>query len=161
MYERVRPNGTVLEVRSVRLDDGAFVRTFTDVTRRMKAQSEADRLASEDALTGLANRRVLSDALDRLTRPGRDAQAKSFAVLYLDLDRFKIVNDTQGHAIGDLLLKAVAKRMRRSLRASDLVARLGGDEFAVLMHAVDKEPSPEVVAQRLSIPPVYEIGTSC
>ena len=149
MYERVRPNGTVLEVRSVRLDDGAFVRTFTDVTRRMKAQSEADRLASEDALTGLANRRVLSDALDRLTRPGRDAQAKSFAVLYLDLDRFKIVNDTQGHAIGDLLLKAVAKRMRRSLRASDLVARLGGDEFAVLMHAVDKEPSPEVVAQRL------------
>ncbi len=71
MYERMRPNGTVLEVRSMRLEDGSFVRTFTDVTRRMKAQSEADRLASEDALTGLANRRVLSDALDRLTRARR------------------------------------------------------------------------------------------
>lgn len=149
MYERTRPNGMVLEVRSTRLDDGSFVRTFSDVTRRMKAQSEADRLASEDALTGLANRRVLCDALDRLTNAHREAGGASFAVLYLDLDRFKIVNDTQGHAIGDQLLKAVARRMKQSLRATDLVARLGGDEFAVLMQSTNKEPLPEVVAQRL------------
>jgi diguanylate cyclase (GGDEF)-like protein len=149
MYERVRPNGTVLEVRSARLDDGGFVRTFTDVTRRMKAQSEADRLASQDVLTGLANRRVLGEALDRLTASTVGTPIPSFAILCLDLDRFKIVNDTQGHAVGDLLLKAVAKRMKQSLRSSDLVARLGGDEFAVLLESIDREVSPEIVAQRL------------
>jgi diguanylate cyclase (GGDEF)-like protein len=149
MYERRRPNGTVLEVRSVRLADGSFVRTFSDVTRRMQAQSQADRLASEDALTGLANRRVLTEALDRLTRPATGAQPTPFAILYLDLDRFKIVNDTQGHAVGDQLLKAVAKRMKATLRSTDLVARLGGDEFAVLMQSANMEPFPEAVAQRL------------
>ena len=149
MYERTRPDGTVLEVRSTRLEDGSFVRTFSDITRRMKAQSEANRLASEDALTGLANRRVLSEALDWLTEHGEEVGEKSFAILCLDLDRFKSVNDTQGHAVGDLLLKAVAQRMRRSLRATDLVARLGGDEFAILLKSADKEPFPEVVAQRM------------
>ncbi len=149
MYERTRPNGTVLEVRSARIEDGGFVRTFTDVTNRRKAQSEADRLASQDVLTGLANRRVMSDALDRLTKSTLDRPAASFAILCLDLDRFKIVNDTQGHAVGDLLLKAVADRMRRSVRSTDLVARLGGDEFAVLMETIDREQSPEVVAERL------------
>jgi diguanylate cyclase (GGDEF)-like protein len=149
MYERTRPDGTVLEVRSTRLDDGSFVRTFADVTRRMKAQNEADRLANEDALTGLANRRVLGEALDRLTCREGEAAEHAFAILYLDLDRFKIVNDTQGHAVGDLLLKAVAKRMRQSLRSTDLVARLGGDEFAILLHSANKEPFPEVVAQRM------------
>ena len=148
-YERTRPDGTVLEVHSTRLEDGSFVRTFSDVTRRMRAQSEADRLASEDALTGLANRRVLSEALDRMTRHINDDAEQTFAILYLDLDRFKIVNDTQGHAVGDLLLKAVAQRMRRSLRSTDLVARLGGDEFAILLHAANMEPFPEVVAQRM------------
>ena len=160
MYERTRPNGTVLEVRSARLEDGGFVRTFTDITNRKKAQSEADRLASQDVLTGLANRRVLKDALDKLAEPGQSGSRISFAILCIDLDRFKIVNDTQGHAVGDLLLKAVASRMRQSLRSTDLIARVGGDEFAVLMSPVDREPMPEIVATRLveTLSRPYEIG---
>jgi diguanylate cyclase (GGDEF)-like protein len=148
-YERVRPNGTVLEVRSARLDDGGFVRTFADVTTRMKAQSEAERIASQDVLTGLANRRVLNETLERLTHAERAAHSAPFAILCLDLDRFKAVNDTHGHAVGDLLLKAVAKRMKQVVRATDLVARLGGDEFAVLMSPLGAEATPDTVAKRL------------
>jgi diguanylate cyclase (GGDEF)-like protein len=136
------------------------VRTFTDITNRRRAQSEADRLASQDVLTGLANRRVLSETLDRLTAPHLERPATSFAILCLDLDRFKAVNDTQGHAVGDLLLKAVAERMRKSMRSTDLIARLGGDEFAVLMDTLDEERTPEIVAQRLvdALSRPYEIG---
>ncbi len=152
LYERVRPDGTVLEVRSARLDDGGFVRTFSDITRRRQAQMEANRLASEDVLTGLANRRVLSETLDDLTFTHRNSVNTSlskFAILCLDLDRFKAVNDTHGHAVGDRLLQAVAQRMKQILRASDLVARLGGDEFAVLLASAEQQPTAEVVASRI------------
>jgi diguanylate cyclase (GGDEF)-like protein len=151
-YERVRPNGTVIEVRSTRLSDGGFVRTFSDITQRRQAQCRADRLASEDALTELANRRTLIATLDKLLAEHTATEAKvspSFAVLYLDLDRFKMVNDTLGHAVGDQLLKAVAQRLRNSLRPKDFIARLGGDEFAVLLASRDYEDNPKTVAQRL------------
>ncbi len=152
MYERQRPNGMVLEVRSARLADGGFVRTFLDITRRRQAQTQVTRLASEDVLTGLANRRIFSEALDEratlLVEPA-GGPVSSFAILCLDLDRFKVVNDTQGHAIGDKLLQAVARRMQQSLRSTDLVARLGGDEFAVLLAHANQEPTADIVAERL------------
>lgn len=152
MYERTRPDGTVLEVRSAWLADGGFVRTITDITRRREAQSRADRLASEDVLTGLSNRRVLGQTLDSLAvapHGEADLEVHRHAILCLDLDRFKRVNDTHGHAVGDRLLQAVASRIRQSVRLTDVVARMGGDEFAVVLASAHQEPRPEVVAQRL------------
>ncbi|MBS0243745.1 MAG: EAL domain-containing protein [Proteobacteria bacterium] len=150
-YERTRPDGTVIEVRSTRLEDGGFVRTFSDITQRRQAQAQADKLAAEDSLTGLANRRMLTRALDLLIddHGTGDTDMPKFAVLYLDLDRFKTVNDTQGHAVGDQLLRMVAERLRDSMRAEDFIARLGGDEFAIILPLPEEGSAIDVVANRL------------
>ncbi len=105
-FERTRPNGVVLEVRTVPLADGGFVRTLTDITHRRQAQEAAVRLASEDALTGLANRQQFKDELAKCAQRQQPSQSGSeddggFALLCLDVDWFKIVNETLGHWIGD------------------------------------------------------------
>jgi diguanylate cyclase (GGDEF)-like protein len=158
--EQTMPNGTVIEVRTGHLPDGAFVQTFTDVTKRRQAEAHVARLASEDPLTGLPNRRVFRSSLDQMSpRGGGAEQGRGFAVMFLDLDRFKVVNDSLGHRIGDLLLQAVAKRLRAVLRANDLLARLGGDEFAVVVHSVDSREALETLASRLieAVAQSYEI----
>jgi diguanylate cyclase (GGDEF)-like protein len=142
--ERKLPNGTIVEVRTTHLPDGSFVQTFSDVTQRCEAEAHVARLASEDPLTGLPNRRVFRSLLDQLCiaptgQPGSPAAPSSavapkpFAVLFLDLDRFKIVNDTLGHRVGDLLLLKVAERLKARLEAGQSLARLGGDEFALVV----------------------------
>lgn len=103
-----------------------------------------------DPLTGLANRAVFVERLgrrlaDARTRPGGDR----FAVLYLDLDRFKVVNDSLGHLVGDELLTAVSRRLESCLRASDVLARLGGDEFAILLNSLGDEQQANAIAFRL------------
>jgi diguanylate cyclase (GGDEF)-like protein len=155
-------NGTVLEVRSGHLSDGGFVQTFTDITKRWEAEAHVARLASEDPLTSLPNRRVFRSALDRINqernhRPGGDG--KQFAVLFLDLDRFKVINDTLGHRVGDLLLRDVAKRLKSSLRPNDELARLGGDEFAIMTPSVESRDELEILASRLveAVVQPYEI----
>jgi len=162
--ERTMPNGAVVEVRSGQLPDGGFVQTFTDITKRREAEAHVARLASEDPLTGLPNRRVFSAALDRLSE--RDGAAgegvprpAEFAVLFLDLDRFKVVNDTLGHRVGDLLLQEVAARLKGGLQAADLLARLGGDEFAIVVSSATSRVAVENVAGRLTemISQPYEI----
>jgi diguanylate cyclase (GGDEF)-like protein len=157
-------NGTVLEVRSGHLSDGGFVQTFTDITKRWEAEAHAARLASEDPLTGLPNRRVFRSALDRRNqerdlRRGDDQGNMQFAVLFLDIDRFKVVNDTLGHRVGDLLLRDVAKRLRASLRPADELARLGGDEFAIMTPSVESRAELELLASRLveAVVQPYEI----
>ena len=104
---------------------------LTDITEKKEAADKIIILARTDALTGLANRATFIDRL-RQTFAAAKRGANPFAVLYLDLDRFKDVNDTLGHFAGDLLLKAVAERLKVCTRETDLVARLGGDEFAIL-----------------------------
>ncbi|KQV37487.1 hypothetical protein ASE23_02075 [Rhizobium sp. Root73] len=108
--------------------------TIADVSDRIRAEAHATHLAHHDPLTGLPNRmqfrQKLEFALERAARDGRE-----LAVHYLDLDGFKPVNDTFGHATGDMLLKQVAERLKSVLLSGDLVARLGGDEFAILQHA--------------------------
>ena len=155
-YERTRPNGTVLEVRSTALPDGGFVRTFTDVTRRHEAQEAVVRLASEDALTGLANRRHFREEVEKSVirlksaKPDGDDEDQGFALLYLDLDWFKVVNDTLGHWIGDTLLQSVADRLRSTVRTASVIARLGGDEFGILLPNTCSTEQPEALATRLS-----------
>ena len=109
-----------------------MVGTLMDITARKKAEEAIRHLAFQDALTGLPNRRLLMDRLNQaLTASVRHKRCG--AVLFLDLDKFKLLNDTLGHDVGDLLLQQVAERILKSVRAVDTVARIGGDEFVVLI----------------------------
>ncbi len=151
-YQHSRPNGTVLDVRTRRLnsdgDDGSAVCTFTDVTERNQAEARVNYLAHYDGLTGLFNRASFHDRLAHaisLNRRGDDG----IAVLCLDLDRFKLVNDRCGHAAGDRLLRMVADRLRASVRESDMIGRLGGDEFAILQLDAGQPGAAAALAQRL------------
>jgi diguanylate cyclase (GGDEF)-like protein/PAS domain S-box-containing protein len=122
--------------------------TLRDISDRKEAERRIRRMARQDALTGLPNRRVFVDALGgAIARASRDAAA--FAVLFLDLDHFKDINDTLGHPAGDELLREVAARLRGSVRDTDLVARFGGDEFAVLMPEVREEGGAAALAAKL------------
>ena len=146
-YERVRPNGAVLQVRGIPLEGGGFVTTYLDATERHRAEARIAHLAHHDPLTDLPNRLLLRDRLGHaLAHVKRGAQ---LALHYIDLDRFKPVNDTYGHAVGDELLKAVAVRLRNSTREVDTVARIGGDEFLLIQAGVRDRGDAEVLADRL------------
>lgn len=154
-YERRRPNGTVLEILTVPLPNGGMVRTYTDITSRRKAEEQVRYFAHHDDLTKLVNRMVFQTRLDHAIDFARQS-SRSVAVLYLDLDRFKLVNDTRGHGTGDALLAAVAERLRGAIRGLDTVARMGGDEFAIIQPLAEAEAqhtgpdsAPARLAQRL------------
>jgi PAS domain S-box-containing protein len=118
-----------------------------DVTERKQAEQKIAHMAHHDMLTGLANRVLFCDELDRaLVRVRR---GERIAVLYLDLDHFKRVNDTFGHLVGDELLRQAADRLRECVRDSDLIARLGGDEFAILQAAVAEPSDAAALAARI------------
>ena len=148
MYERWRPNGTCIEVRSVPLAGGGVVRTFTDITQRRRADDQVSYAARHDALTGLSNRAVFAERLEDAVLAAA-AGGSGPAVLYLDLDRFKLANDRLGHRAGDELLQQVAGRMRAAVRETDTLARMGGDEFALVMPAAPGIEAAMTTAQRL------------
>jgi diguanylate cyclase (GGDEF)-like protein len=130
------PNGTVLMVSREAMAEGGWVCTFEDVTERHRAQNRVVHMAHHDTLTGMPNRLLFWEKIGQAVR-GLDTRKQNFAVLYLDLDRFKEVNDTLGHPIGDALLRQVAGRLRSTASERDIVARLGGDEFALLHYCRD------------------------
>jgi diguanylate cyclase (GGDEF)-like protein len=135
LYERERPNGVILEVHSVPISGGGVLRTYTDITVRKKGEERVRFISRHDGLTSLINREVFLEHLAGASaRAARTAER--FAVLFIDLDRFKPVNDQFGHAVGDQVLRHVADRMRAVVRESDVIARLGGDEFAILQRQV-------------------------
>ena len=132
-------------------DDGRPLRavgTHTDITARKEAERRAERMARHDSLTDLANRACFRERLDDALARARET-GESVALLCLDLDRFKTVNDTLGHPVGDALLRAVAGRLAGQVRGGDLIARLGGDEFAVLQVGAAQPEAARSLAQRL------------
>jgi diguanylate cyclase (GGDEF)-like protein/PAS domain S-box-containing protein len=135
----------------VRDKDGRLIEVegiIIDITERKAAEEKITLLARTDGLTGLANRSTFTE---RLWQAFAAAQrgALGFAILYLDLDKFKPVNDTFGHPVGDLLLQQVAERLRSCTRASDLVARLGGDEFAILQAEMSEPANAGLMAAKI------------
>jgi diguanylate cyclase (GGDEF)-like protein/PAS domain S-box-containing protein len=125
-----------------------FVALFTDITKIKNYQSQLEKIAHYDALTQLPNRTLLSDRLAQ-TLLQSQRNKKSVAIVFLDLDGFKAVNDTHGHAVGDKLLMTMAHRMKEALREGDTLARLGGDEFVAVLADLDKIHSCEPLLARL------------
>ncbi|WP_430511799.1 putative bifunctional diguanylate cyclase/phosphodiesterase [Pannonibacter phragmitetus] len=142
------PNGRWLHVRERKSASGNIVGVRTDVTALKAAEVAVRQTAETDSLTGIANRSVLITALQR-TLKGFRSSDRMGALILLDVDHFKSINDTLGHDAGDQVLKTVAKRLRQTLRGEDTVARLGGDEFAVLVTGFEREEASEVVANAL------------
>jgi diguanylate cyclase (GGDEF)-like protein/PAS domain S-box-containing protein len=122
--------------------------TLVDITERKVAEERVQFLAYYDALTGLPNRTLLQDRLTKALASARRQKCK-VALLFLDLDRFKIINDSLGHSFGDLLLQEVAERLKRFAREQDTVARLGGDEFLIVLTALKDVGDAAVAAERI------------
>ncbi|MBZ0114684.1 MAG: EAL domain-containing protein [Thermoanaerobaculia bacterium] len=147
-FERERPDGTVLEVSFNPMPGGGFVSTYTDITERREFEGRMHHLALHDVLTGLPNRTLFHDRLEQaLAAAAR--RGDGVAVLFIDLDRFKDVNDTLGHDFGDKLLKEMAVRLQEATRGSDTAARLGGDEFGVIQTGLIGPERSSILAQRV------------
>ncbi len=161
------PNDTVVELKNGRvisihhrpMPDGGWVATHEDITERREAEARLAYMARHDALTGLPNRALLRERM--VQEPDRRAAGESVAVLCIDLDHFKNVNDTLGHPVGDVLLCAVAERLRASVRHGDMVVRLGGDEFAIVQIGADQPRQSVSLAERLieAIGEPFQLGT--
>ncbi|GLK90944.1 EAL domain-containing protein [Pseudomonas turukhanskensis] len=150
-----RKNGELypewLTISAVRNSEGQithFVGVFADITSLKHAQDELDHQVHHDSLTGLPNRLLFESRLHAMLADAQTSQALG-AVLFLDLDRFKHINDSLGHPVGDILLQATAKRLRSQLRDIDTVARLGGDEFIILLPGLQQASDAERVANKL------------
>jgi diguanylate cyclase (GGDEF)-like protein len=141
------PGGRSVQVLYRPLADGGWVTTLEDTTERRRAEERIAHMAHYDALTGLPNRVLFREQLERELEKTR--HGGQFAVLYIDIDEFKSVNDTLGHPIGDELLKAVASRLRDGVGEKDFVARLGGDEFAVVQTAVQHQDDVKAMVDRV------------
>jgi diguanylate cyclase (GGDEF)-like protein len=133
--------------RLVRVGSGLAI-TLQDIGERKSHESELTRLANEDMLTGLPNRHWLIKCMPAVLAQAQE-NATSLALLFIDLDEFKLVNDTQGHAVGDQLLRGAASRLKSLLRPTDHVVRFGGDEFIVVLNPVETDRQIADVAQRL------------
>ena len=143
-----RTDGRAFSATCAPITDDGFVVTLDDVTERRRTEDQISHLAHYDVLTDLPNRVLFYEKMEELLT--REPQSGTFAVLSLDLDHFKSVNDTLGHPIGDKLLQAVAERMRGCVRETDMVARLGGDEFAILQDTFDQPADASSLATRLT-----------
>jgi diguanylate cyclase (GGDEF)-like protein len=147
-YDRKRPDGRVIEVHSIPVEGGGVLRTYTDITERKKHEEHIRHVARHDGLTSLVTREVFLECLAEATTSEEIGQ-QGFAVHYIDLDRFKPVNDEYGHLIGDKALTLIADRMRQLARDVDIVARMGGDEFAILQYRVENADQAIGLARRV------------
>jgi diguanylate cyclase (GGDEF)-like protein len=146
-YHQDLSRGRVVSVVHQPMPDGGWVATYEDVTERRRTDARIAFMARHDSLTGLPNRVLFGEKIEEAVASiGRDG---GFAVLCLDLDRFKQVNDTLGHHVGDELLRAVAQRLRYCVREADTVSRLGGDEFAIVQPKIDRPEAAALTAHQI------------
>jgi diguanylate cyclase (GGDEF)-like protein/PAS domain S-box-containing protein len=136
-------------VRDTNLTPLHFIFQLQDISDSKRAEEQLLHDAFHDALTGLPNRALFMDRLSHALSRAQRHPAWNFAVLFLDFDRFKVVNDSLGHSVGDKLLFQIAERLRQETRASDSVARLGGDEFVMLVEEIDDMQEAAQIAARL------------
>jgi diguanylate cyclase (GGDEF)-like protein len=150
-------DGRVFSIVNKPMAGGGWLATHEDITERQRAEERIAHMARHDALTDLPNRALLRERLEYELK--RVKRGECLAVLCLDLDHFKSVNDTLGHPIGDELLKVVAERLRRCTREHDTIARLGGDEFAIIMTAMEKPSDAAILSRRVrdSITKPYDL----
>ena len=162
VYEHILEElGIHLETRFVRRSRDSVLAIVRDISQRKSSEARIFNLAYYDELTELPNRQLFSQSLER-TIAAAERDSQKFAVLFVDLDRFKRINDTLGHSVGDELLKVVARRLEKCTRASDSVARmdstgdtgiklarLGGDEFVIKLYGVENEDSVSAIASRI------------
>jgi len=125
-----------------------YVSVFHDITNRKQQEDDLTRRANHDPLTGLPNRAVFEDRLEQVLTNNRRNQQKA-GVLFLDLDKFKPVNDTYGHAVGDKLLIEISKRIQEIIRKEDTLARVGGDEFTIIFRSIAKAKDAGILAQKI------------
>ncbi|ODB92631.1 hypothetical protein A3194_09685 [Candidatus Thiodiazotropha endoloripes] len=141
-------------------EDGivGFIGTIQDITEQQRSNEQLQKLANYDALTGLPNRNLFYERLNHTIKQARRRQSE-FALLFLDLDRFKSINDALGHDVGDELLRHVGKRLKSIVRESDTLARMGGDEFTLIIEDLNEEFSPQKVAQNIirTLTPAFKV----
>ena len=141
------PDGRTIAISIQPIADGGLVATHEDITERRLAEQQIAHMARHDSLTDLPNRMLFREQLARAL--AGVSRGERLAVLCLDLDSFKTVNDTLGHQVGDELLKAVASRLRECVRETDTVARVGGDEFAIVQTGIDQATDTATLARRI------------
>jgi diguanylate cyclase (GGDEF)-like protein/PAS domain S-box-containing protein len=162
IWDRRKDGGTYpkwISISLIRDDEGKtlyYIAHFTDISSERATEERLHHIAHHDILTGLLNRLSLKGRMDQALATAR-RDGSRVAVMFIDLDRFKVINDTLGHHVGDELLIEVAKRLRESVRDSDVVARLGGDEFVIMLSGIDHTSSVALVAEKL----VVSVGVSC
>jgi len=147
-YVQDLPDGRTIAVSHQPLAEGGWLGTYEDVTERRRAEARIAHMAHHDALTDLPNRALLREKMESALAEVRAGKGR-LALLCLDLDRFKGVNDTLGHPVGDALLKAVSERLRRCVGDHGLVARFGGDEFAILQIVGEQPKAARLLAERV------------
>lgn len=143
---------TLVKVLLVRDEDGLplhFNNQIVDITERKSMEQQLFHDALHDALTGLPNRALFMDRLEQQLKKSQSQDNHLFAVLFLDLDRFKVVNDSVGHLVGDKLLIQIARRLEKSIAPTDTVARLGGDEFTILLEDISSKSEATLVAESI------------
>ncbi|MDO9561981.1 MAG: diguanylate cyclase, partial [Bradyrhizobium sp.] len=140
------PDGRMIRLVYKRSPDGGWATTLEDVTERRRVAAKIEHLAHYDALTNLPNRTLFQRHAEGLLLQTADVQ---FAILYIDIDEFKRINDSLGHLIGDEFLRGVSGRLLESVGPSDFVARLGGDEFAILQRDVDSDDDVEALIAKV------------
>ncbi|MBM3632311.1 MAG: diguanylate cyclase [Alphaproteobacteria bacterium] len=148
-WEESLSNGLVLGVTTYRTPDGGGALVVKDISQDKAHHQDLTFLAYHDSLTGLLNRKAFHQKLSQSIFSVKNSETAHFAVLFLDLDEFKIINDSHGHDMGDWLLNQVAQRLRRCLRGDDTLARFGGDEFCIILNYPVNRTKIKLVASRI------------